>query len=80
MDVLKEAWKGLRPQQQGSELSYVLKTRDELDQFQELANGNLAHAQQLQKLGCVIGGGSIHPQAGKVEAASPLPNTKRRLQ
>lgn len=36
---------------------------------------------EVQYLGYVIGGGGIHPQVGKVEAiaASPLPNTKRRL-
>ena len=49
MDVLKEAWEGPVPQQQCSELSYVLKMRDKLDQFQELANDNLAQAQQRQK-------------------------------
>lgn len=49
MDVLKEAWEGPMPQQQCSELSYVLKMRDKLDQFQELANSNLAEAQQQQK-------------------------------
>ncbi|XP_067442125.1 uncharacterized protein [Thunnus thynnus] len=49
MDVLKEAWEGPMPQQQCSELSYVLKMRDKLDQFQELANGNLGQAQERQK-------------------------------
>lgn len=49
MDVLKEAWEGPMPQQQCSELSYVLKMRDKLDQFQELANSNLAEAQKRQK-------------------------------
>lgn len=49
MDVLKEAWEGPMPQQQCSELSYVMKMRDKLDQFQEIANGNLAQAQQRQE-------------------------------
>lgn len=49
MDVLKEAWEGSMSEQRFSELSYVLKMRDKLEHFQELANNNLAHAQQQQK-------------------------------
>lgn len=49
MDVLKEAWEGSMSEQRFSELSHVLKMRDKLEHFQELANNNLAHAQQRQK-------------------------------
>uniref|UniRef100_A0AAQ4P7E4 Integrase catalytic domain-containing protein n=1 Tax=Gasterosteus aculeatus aculeatus TaxID=481459 RepID=A0AAQ4P7E4_GASAC len=49
MDVLNDAWEGPMPQQQCSELSYVLKMRGKLNQYQELANGHLADAQQRQK-------------------------------
>uniref|UniRef100_A0A669D934 Gypsy retrotransposon integrase-like protein 1 n=1 Tax=Oreochromis niloticus TaxID=8128 RepID=A0A669D934_ORENI len=49
MDVLKEAREGSMSEQRFSELSYVLKMRDKLEHFQELANNSLAHAQQQQK-------------------------------
>lgn len=49
MDFLKEAWEGPIPQQQCSEFAFVLKMRDKLDQFQELASNHLAQAQQKQK-------------------------------
>lgn len=49
MDVLKEAWECPRPQKQCSELSYVLKMRDKLEMFQELAIDNLVQAQERQK-------------------------------
>lgn len=49
LDVLREAWESPLPQERCSELSYVLKMRDKLDQFQELVKGNLAQAQQRQK-------------------------------
>uniref|UniRef100_A0A3B3YYE4 ribonuclease H n=1 Tax=Poecilia mexicana TaxID=48701 RepID=A0A3B3YYE4_9TELE len=49
LDVLKEAWEGTRPEKQCTSLSYVLKMRDKLEQFQELAHNNLVEAQQRQK-------------------------------
>ena len=49
MDVMKEAWECPRPQLQCSELSYVLKMRDKLEMFQELAINNLVQAQERQK-------------------------------
>lgn len=50
LDVLKEAWEEPQ-QQQCSALSYVLKMRDKLDEYQELANSHLVSAQQRQKAG-----------------------------
>lgn len=49
LDVLKEAWEGPAPDQRCSELSYVLKMRDKLEKFKELANDNLSQAQQRQR-------------------------------
>lgn len=49
MDVLKDAWEGPTPEQGCSELSYVLKMRDKLEQFKELACNNLMQAQERQK-------------------------------
>ncbi|KAK0145437.1 ATPase inhibitor A, mitochondrial [Merluccius polli] len=51
LDVLKEAWEGPQPQQHCNVLSYVMRLRDKLDQFQELGNSHLALAQQRQKQG-----------------------------
>lgn len=49
MDVLKEAWEGSMSDQKFGELSYVLKMREKLEHFEELANNNLAQAQKRQK-------------------------------
>lgn len=53
LDVLKEAWEEsqLQQQQHCSSLAYVLKMRDKLDEYQELANSHLVSAQQRQKVG-----------------------------
>ncbi|KAL3977676.1 G protein-coupled receptor [Sarotherodon galilaeus] len=49
LDVLREAWEEASPEKQCSSLSYVLKMRDKLEQFQELAHCHLVSAQQRQK-------------------------------
>lgn len=49
LDVLKEAWEGPTSNQGCNELSYVLKMRDKLEQFKELAYENQTQAQERQQ-------------------------------
>uniref|UniRef100_A0A8C6LCR8 ribonuclease H n=1 Tax=Nothobranchius furzeri TaxID=105023 RepID=A0A8C6LCR8_NOTFU len=49
LDILKEAWEGVRSDELCTSLAYVLKMRDKLDHLQELAHSHLEVAQQRQK-------------------------------
>uniref|UniRef100_A0A3P9LY71 Gypsy retrotransposon integrase-like protein 1 n=1 Tax=Oryzias latipes TaxID=8090 RepID=A0A3P9LY71_ORYLA len=49
LDVLKETWEGPAPQRKCGELSYVLKMRDKLENFQALATAHMTQVQQKQK-------------------------------
>ncbi len=67
LDVLKEAWEGPKPERQCSVLLYVLKMRDKLEQFQDLANMHLVNAQQHQKQNYdKVAGWRFFPEGQKV--------------